>query len=199
MSHFAFHQLTLAEQYVSMAQFMTHLSQEHLEQMGAKKIVELKGALSASLDDETKTELGPKGSANTAGCDFLLYQFKDNSQIWYVRDSVNHYLQLRGIYNGKFRHTHFQAAGDEIKELLAPAGHPTTWYKAVDELDLPVRATNCLKSENIYHVGDLIRKSEQDIRLIPNLGRKSLGDIKEAMEKQGLRFNTNVGDWQPSA
>lgn len=195
MTHISFHHLTQAEQYTHIAQFMTHLSQEHLEQMGAKKIAEFKNALSMSLDNEIQPELGPKGKQTTEGYIFILYQFKDNSQIWYVHDSTTHCLQLRGIYNGRWRHTHFQVAGDEIKEMHAPAGHPSIWYKSVEELDLNVRSTNCLKAENIYFIGDLIRRSEQDIRLIPNLGKVSLSDIKEAMEKRGLRFNTDVGDW----
>jgi hypothetical protein len=193
--HISFHNLPQAEQYASLAQHMTHLSQEHLEQMGARKIVEFEGATAISLLDDTTNELGPKGRKNTSECDFILYQFKDGSQIWYVRADDEHYLQLRGIYNGRFRHTHFQAAGDDVKELHAPCGYPSLWDKEIDELDLTVRASNCLKSENIYYIGELIRKPEQDIRTVPNLGRVCLKNIKEAMEKKGLKFDTHVGDW----
>ena len=63
---------------------------------------------------------------------------------------------------------------------------PPMYLSAVDELELTVRSANCLKAEQIYYIGDLIQKSEQDLLRTPNLGRKSLNEIKEV-----LKINTN--------
>jgi len=68
---------------------------------------------------------------------------------------------------------------------------------AVDELELTVRSANCLKAEQIYYIGDLIQKSEQDLLRTPNLGRKSLNEIKEVLTDKGLELGTEVANWPP--
>lgn len=68
---------------------------------------------------------------------------------------------------------------------------------AVDELELTVRSANCLKAEQIYYIGDLIQKSEQDLLRTPNLGRKSLNEIKEALTDKGLDLDTAIENWPP--
>ncbi len=68
---------------------------------------------------------------------------------------------------------------------------------AVDELELTVRSANCLKAEQIYYIGDLIQQSEQDLLRTPNLGRKSLSEIKEALTDKGLDLDTVVENWPP--
>lgn len=68
---------------------------------------------------------------------------------------------------------------------------------AVDELELTVRSANCLKAEQIYYIGDLIQKSEQDLLRTPNLGRKSLNEIKEALTEKGLDLDTTIENWPP--
>ncbi len=68
---------------------------------------------------------------------------------------------------------------------------------AVDELELTVRSANCLKAEQIYYIGDLIQKSEQDLLRTPNLGRKSLNEIKEVLTEKGLSLGTNIENWPP--
>ncbi len=68
---------------------------------------------------------------------------------------------------------------------------------AVDELELTVRSANCLKAEQIYYIGDLIQKSEQDLLRTPNLGRKSLNEIKEVLTEKGLNLGTNIENWPP--
>jgi DNA-directed RNA polymerase subunit alpha len=68
---------------------------------------------------------------------------------------------------------------------------------AVDELELTVRSANCLKAEQIYYIGDLIQKSEQDLLRTPNLGRKSLNEIKEVLTDKGLELGTAIANWPP--
>jgi len=68
---------------------------------------------------------------------------------------------------------------------------------AVDELELTVRSANCLKAEQIYYIGDLIQKSEQDLLRTPNLGRKSLNEIKEVLTEKGLNLGTAIENWPP--
>jgi DNA-directed RNA polymerase subunit alpha len=57
----------------------------------------------------------------------------------------------------------------------------------VDDLELTVRSANCLKAENIYYIGDLIQRTETELLKTPNLGRKSLNEIKEVLAPAGLR------------
>lgn len=68
---------------------------------------------------------------------------------------------------------------------------------AVDELELTVRSANCLKAEQIYYIGDLIQKSEQDLLRTPNLGRKSLNEIKEVLTDKGLELGVVIENWPP--
>jgi DNA-directed RNA polymerase subunit alpha len=68
---------------------------------------------------------------------------------------------------------------------------------AVDELELTVRSANCLKAEQIYYIGDLIQKSEQELLRAPNLGRKSLNEIKEVLTDKGLDLGTDIPNWPP--
>jgi DNA-directed RNA polymerase subunit alpha len=68
---------------------------------------------------------------------------------------------------------------------------------AVDELELTVRSANCLKAEQIYYIGDLIQKSEQDLLRTPNLGRKSLNEIKEVLTEKNLELGTVIENWPP--
>ena len=57
--------------------------------------------------------------------------------------------------------------------------------RPVDELELTVRSANCLKAENIYYIGDLIQRTETELLKTPNLGRKSLNEIKEVLASRG--------------
>jgi len=74
---------------------------------------------------------------------------------------------------------------------------PPMYLSAVDELELTVRSANCLKAEQIYYIGDLIQKSEQDLLRTPNLGRKSLNEIKEVLTEKGLALGTEIENWPP--
>lgn len=74
---------------------------------------------------------------------------------------------------------------------------PYLLKKVYDLDELSVRATNCLKNDNIVYVGDLVQKTEGEMLKTPNFGRKSLNEIKEKLAKIGLRFGMEVVGWPP--
>jgi len=69
--------------------------------------------------------------------------------------------------------------------------------RPVDELELTVRSANCLKAENIYYIGDLIQRTETELLKTPNLGRKSLNEIKEVLASRGLSLGARLENWPP--
>ena len=69
--------------------------------------------------------------------------------------------------------------------------------RPVDELELTVRSANCLKAENIYYIGDLIQRTENELLKTPNLGRKSLNEIKEVLASRGLTLGARLENWPP--
>ncbi|MAH60879.1 MAG: DNA-directed RNA polymerase subunit alpha [Legionellales bacterium] len=68
-------------------------------------------------------------------------------------------------------------------------------YQSVDVLELPVRAGNCLKAENIHYIGDLVCKHESDLLKVPNLGRKSLNEIKMILADKELTLGMTIPNW----
>ena len=68
----------------------------------------------------------------------------------------------------------------------------------VDDLELTVRSANCLKAENIYYIGDLIQRTETELLKTPNLGRKSLNEIKEVLASKGLTLGIKLENWPPA-
>jgi DNA-directed RNA polymerase subunit alpha len=78
----------------------------------------------------------------------------------------------------------------------APAVDPIL-LRPVDDLELTVRSANCLKAENIYYIGDLIQRSENELLKTPNLGRKSLNEIKEVLASRGLTLGMKLDNWPP--
>jgi len=70
--------------------------------------------------------------------------------------------------------------------------------KPVDDLELTVRSLNCLKAEKIQYVGDLIQRVESDLLKTPNLGKKSLTEIKDALAARGLSLGTTLENWPPA-
>jgi DNA-directed RNA polymerase subunit alpha len=68
----------------------------------------------------------------------------------------------------------------------------------VDDLELTVRSANCLKAENIYYIGDLIQRTETELLKTPNLGRKSLNEIKEVLAARGLTLGMKLENWPPA-
>ena len=86
------------------------------------------------------------------------------------------FAQLEGERTGRVRRAGARSAQQFDPILLRP----------VDELELTVRSANCLKAENIYYIGDLIQRTENELLKTPNLGRKSLNEIKEVLASRGL-------------
>ena len=70
--------------------------------------------------------------------------------------------------------------------------------RPVDDLELTVRSANCLKAENIYYIGDLIQRTENELLKTPNLGRKSLNEIKEVLASRGLTLGMKLENWPPA-
>ncbi len=69
--------------------------------------------------------------------------------------------------------------------------------RCVDDLELTVRSANCLKAENIYYIGDLIQKTEVELLKTPNLGKKSLTEIKDILAAKGLSLGMRLEGWPP--
>jgi len=71
--------------------------------------------------------------------------------------------------------------------------------RPVDDLELTVRSANCLKAENIFYIGDLIQKTEFELLKTPNLGKKSLTEIKDVLAQHGLSLGMKLENWPPAS
>ena len=98
-----------------------------------------------------------------------------------------------------------QLEGGDISDVLSSSsttrGSATfdpILLRPVDELELTVRSANCLKAENIYYIGDLIQRTENELLKTPNLGRKSLNEIKEVLASRGLTLGMKLENWPPA-
>ena len=92
-----------------------------------------------------------------------------------------------------------EGAGDSFEAPArgAPQIDPVL-LRPVDDLELTVRSANCLKAENIYYIGDLIQRTENELLKTPNLGRKSLNEIKEVLAARGLTLGMKLENWPPA-
>lgn len=77
------------------------------------------------------------------------------------------------------------------------AGIDPFLLRPVDDLELTVRSANCLKAENIFYIGDLIQRTESELLKTPNLGKKSLTEIKEILAGHGLSLGMKMENWPP--
>ena len=96
-----------------------------------------------------------------------------------------------------------QLEGSELAAFDAPVQRSSQQFdpillRPVDELELTVRSANCLKAENIYYIGDLIQRTENELLKTPNLGRKSLNEIKEVLASRGLTLGMKLESWPPA-
>lgn len=71
--------------------------------------------------------------------------------------------------------------------------------RPVDELELTVRSANCLKAESVMYIGDLVHRTEVELLRTPNLGKKSLTEIKEILESHGLTLGMRLENWPPAS
>ncbi len=97
-----------------------------------------------------------------------------------------------------------QLEGNELAAFDSPAPRGNTQFdpillRPVDGLELTVRSANCLKAENIYYIGDLIQRTENELLKTPNLGRKSLNEIKEVLASRGLTLGMKLESWPPAS
>ena len=84
-----------------------------------------------------------------------------------------------------------------VQEQVQELAFNPALLKKVDELELSLRAANCLKNDNIVYIGDLIQKTEGEMLRTPNFGRKSLNEIKEVLATMGLHLGMEVPAWPP--
>lgn len=71
--------------------------------------------------------------------------------------------------------------------------------RPVDDLELTVRSANCLKAEAIFYIGDLIQRTETELLRTPNLGKKSLNEIKDVLASRGLSLGVRLENWPPAS
>lgn len=83
---------------------------------------------------------------------------------------------------------------EEEEEVFDPI-----FLQPVDDLELTVRSANCLKAEQIYYIGDLVQRTEGNLLKTPNLGKKSLQEIKDVLAQRGLSLGTKLDNWPPAS
>ena len=90
---------------------------------------------------------------------------------------------------------------EQAEETPAASDEPEidpVLLRPVDDLELTVRSANCLKAESIYYIGDLIQRTEMELLKTPNLGKKSLTEIKDVLASRGLSLGMRLENWPPS-
>ena len=83
-----------------------------------------------------------------------------------------------------------ESVSTDLDDLLA---------QPIDHLDLSVRSMNCLKSDDIFRIGDLVQRTEVELLRTPNLGKKSLTEIKEVLHSHGLMLGMRLDGWPPAS
>jgi DNA-directed RNA polymerase subunit alpha len=122
------------------------------------------------IDLETNGTIDPEDAINLAAA-----ILKDQLSIFMDIKAVDHEIEVK----------HEQ----KIDPIL---------LQTIDELDLTVRSANCLKAENIYYLGELVIRTESELLKTPNLGKKSLNEIKDLLSSKGLGLGMKIDNWPPS-
>lgn len=122
------------------------------------------------IDIETNGTIDPEEAIRRAGS--------------ILKDQLTVFVELQGKDDGVGSYQETQV--DPI--LMRP----------VDELELTVRSANCLKAESINYIGDLVQRTEVELLRTPNLGKKSLTEIKEVLASHGLALGTHLDNWPPA-
>lgn len=112
--------------------------------------------------------------------------------IWAVQEASRIFRSQLGVLAGTETKEIPEASQAQANESLTPL-----LVRPVDDLELTVRSANCLKAEDIFYIGDLVQKSEQELLKAPNLGRKSLNEIKEVLVAHGLTLGMRLDNWPP--
>jgi DNA-directed RNA polymerase subunit alpha len=87
---------------------------------------------------------------------------------------------------------------EEVKTESPETDVDPILLRPVDDLELTVRSANCLKAESIYFIGDLIQRTEVELLKTPNLGKKSLTEIKDVLASRGLSLGMRLENWPPA-
>jgi len=103
-------------------------------------------------------------------------------------EQLSSFADLKGVTAGGDQPAIMRSASPQVDPIL---------LRPVDELELTVRSANCLKAENIYYIGDLIQRTETELLKTPNLGRKSLNEIKDVLAARGLTLGMKLENWPP--
>ncbi len=93
----------------------------------------------------------------------------------------------------------FEKVNEQVvdEEIVEEEAFDPVLLRPVDDLELTVRSANCLKAENIYYIGDLIQRTEVELLKTPNLGKKSLTEIKDILAIKGLSLGMRLENWPP--
>ena len=121
------------------------------------------------IDIETNGTIDPEEAIRRAGS--------------ILKDQLSVFVDLQGQEEGAGA-----AAEAQIDPIL---------MRPVDELELTVRSANCLKAESINYIGDLVQRTEVELLRTPNLGKKSLTEIKDVLESHGLSLGMQLENWPP--
>jgi len=123
------------------------------------------------IDIETNGTIDPEEAIRRAGA--------------ILKDQLTVFVELEG-------------QGEIAAQPSGPLPDPIL-MRPVDELELTVRSANCLKAENIHYIGDLVQRTEVELLRTPNLGKKSLTEIKEVLESHGLTLGMRIDGWPPAS
>jgi DNA-directed RNA polymerase subunit alpha len=93
----------------------------------------------------------------------------------------------------------FEKVNEQVyeEEIVEEQAFDPVLLRPVDDLELTVRSANCLKAENIFYIGDLIQRTEVELLRTPNLGKKSLTEIKDILALKGLSLGMRLENWPP--
>jgi DNA-directed RNA polymerase subunit alpha len=125
------------------------------------------------IDLETNGTLDPKTAIQLAAA--------------ILRDQLSSFVALEGTHTGE----------GQDEGVSPPPPIDPILLRPVDDLELTVRSANCLKAENIYLIGDLIQRTEVELLKTPNLGKKSLTEIKDVLALRGLSLGLRLENWPP--
>ena len=126
--------------------------------------------------------------------DKLIFEIETNGTIE-AEDAIRHAARLLQEQLSVF--VDLSGKQDEFPAHAESAINPIL-LRPVDDLELTVRSANCLKAESIYYVGDLIQRTEVELLKTPNLGKKSLTEIKDVLAARGLSLGMWLENWPPS-